>query len=86
MVVKWSGGRGELDGVAEGFQVVDQAASGGVAVVVAGEVVAAEVVVFGEVVQHVPDDHDQGVGYGGRGLAAAFAAEARCSRRNWAPR
>src|SRR5664280_914264 len=65
----------ELDVVAEGFQVVDQAAPGGLGVVVAGEVVPAEVAVLGEVVQDVPADHDEGVGDGYGGLAAAFLAE-----------
>src|SRR5690242_6498263 len=70
-----SGCGGELDPVAQGFQIVDQAAFGRVGVVAAGEVVVAEFAVFALVVQDVPDDHDQGVGDGDGGLAAAFLAK-----------
>ena len=54
---------------------MDQAAFGRVGVVAAGEVVVAEFAVFALVVQDVPDDHDQGVGDGDGGLAAALFAE-----------
>lgn len=73
--VTGSGAGGELDAVAEGLQVVDEAAGGGFGVVASGEVVVAEFAVLGLVVQHVPDDHDEGVRDGDRGLAAAVLAE-----------
>src|SRR4051794_41717881 len=75
LVLTGSGCGGELDVVAEGFQVVDQAALGRFGVVPAGEVVVAEFAVFALVVQDVPDDHDQGVGDGDGGFSAAFLAE-----------
>ena len=72
----WSSGcGGELDAVAEGFEVVDQSALGRFGVVAAGEVVVAELAVFALVVQHVPDDHDEGVRDGDGGLSAARLAE-----------
>src|SRR3954452_6682759 len=75
LVLGCSGGGGELDAVAEGFEVVDQAALGRFGIVAAGEVVVAEFAVFALVVQHVPDDPDEGVRDGDRGLSAACLAE-----------
>src|SRR6266536_215671 len=45
-----AGGGGQIDGVAEGLQLTDQPALGGVGVVAAGEVVSAQVAVAGVVV------------------------------------
>src|SRR5690349_17182901 len=70
-----SAGGGKFDAVAEGFQVVDQAALGRVRVVAAGEVVVAEFAVFAVVVQDMPDDHNEGVSDGDGGLATARLAE-----------
>src|SRR5258705_13828282 len=72
-----SGLGGGLDGdvVAQGLQVADEASFVCFGVVVAGEVVRAEVAVFGTVVQDVPDDHDEGVGEGDGGLPATGLAE-----------
>ena len=63
------------DLVSHGLQVVDQSAFACFGVVVAGEVVRTQVAVGGTVVQHMPDDHDQGVGDRDRGLSAAGLAE-----------
>ena len=42
----------------------------------AGEVVRAKVAVGGGLGEHMPDDHDQGMGGSGCGLLATFFAEA----------
>src|SRR4051794_22823010 len=70
------GGRFYGDLVVESFEFADESASAGVGVVeAAGEVVRAEVAVGGGLGEHVPDDHDQGVGGGDGGLVAALLAE-----------
>lgn len=65
------GGGCDGDVVAEGLQVADQATFACIGVVVAGEVVRAQIAVLDVVVQHVPGDHDEGVGDGDGGLPAA---------------
>jgi hypothetical protein len=71
------GGRFDGDLVPEGFKFADEPAFAGAGVVdAAGEIVRAEVAVGGVLGEHMPDDHDQGMGGGGRGLLAAFLAEA----------
>ncbi len=76
VAVRSLGGWGEVDGVAEGLQLADQPAFGGVGVVVAGEPVSAKIAVAGTVVEDEPDDHQQVVGDRDGGLAAALLAEA----------
>lgn len=76
----------ELDVVAEGFEIVDQAALGRFGVVATGEVVVAQFAAFALVVQDVPDDHDEGVSDSDGGFSAALLAERRCRRWNRAPR
>ena len=71
--------RGRFDGdlVTEGFEFADEPAFAGVGVVeAAGEVVRAEVAVGGGLGEHVPNDHNEGVGGGSGGLLAALFAEA----------
>ncbi len=75
VAVRSLGGWGEVDGVAEGLQLADQPAFGGVGVVVAGEPVSAKIAVAGTVVEDEPDDHQQVVGDRDGGLAAALLAE-----------
>ena len=60
--------------VAEVFELVDEVASSPVGVVVAGEVVDADLGVDGAFVEHVPDDDQHAVGDGHEGslLAASF--------------
>jgi hypothetical protein len=71
------GGRFDADLVPEGFEFADEPACAGVGVVeVAGEVVRAQVAVGGGLGQRMPDDHNEGVGGGNRGLRPAFLAEA----------
>src|SRR6266536_2705952 len=70
-----SGGGSQVDGVAEGLQLADQPAFGGVGVVVAGEIVSAQIAVVAPVMQDMPDDHDEVVGDRDGGLAAALLAE-----------
>ena len=70
------GGGFDGDLVSEGFELVDEPAFPCFrAVDAAGEVVRAEVAVGGGLGQHMPDDHDEGVGGGGGGLLSAFLAE-----------
>lgn len=62
------------DLVSEGFEFVNESAFTGVGTVdTTGEVVRAEVTVGGGLSEHMPDDHDQGMG--GCGLLAALFAE-----------
>lgn len=71
------GGGFDGDLVPEGLEFADEPTFAGVGVVdAAGEIVRAEVAVCGGLGQHMPDDHDQGVGGGSRGFLAALFAEA----------
>jgi hypothetical protein len=71
----WLGGGFEGDLVSEGFEFVDELACTCLGTVdAAGEVVRAEVAVGGGLGEHMPDDHDQGVG--GGGFLAALCTEA----------
>src|SRR4051812_50157802 len=64
------------DLVGEGFELADESAFARFGVVeAAGEVVGAQILVAGGVGEHMPDDHDQGVGGGDGGLASALLAE-----------
>src|ERR1017187_4571356 len=73
-VAWWSGCLGEGDGVAEGFELADAIARLAVLVDPAGVEVAAEVAVAGGAVgEQVPDDHQDGTGYGDQGLELAPA-------------
>src|SRR5664279_4434440 len=70
-----SGGWRDGDLVAHGWQVVNQPPFPGVGIVVAGEVVRAQVAVLSTVVQDMPDDHDEGVRDRDGGLPAARLTE-----------
>src|SRR5436189_761087 len=71
------GGGFDSDLVPERFELVDESTFAGVgAVEAAGEVVRAQVAVGGGLGQDVPNDHNQGMGGGGRGLLPALGAEA----------
>jgi hypothetical protein len=73
--VAWLGGGGDGDGVAEGLELVDEAADPAAFVDAGGVVVGAEVAVAGvRVGQQMPDDHQDGAGDGDEGFlfAAAF--------------
>ena len=64
------------DLVAEGFEFADESAFSRFGVVeAAGEVVRAQIPVGGGLGEHMPDDHDQGMGGGDGGLVAALLAE-----------
>ena len=70
---------GGFDGdlVPECFKFADELAFAGVGVVdAAGEIVRAKVAVCGGPGQHMPDDHNEGVGGGGSSFLAALLAEA----------
>src|SRR5215204_2358884 len=69
-----SGCGGELDGVAELFELSDEEFAAMVGLVFAGEVVRAELVVGGVVGEEVPADDDDGVGDGDQGalIASSF--------------
>jgi hypothetical protein len=58
----WSGGWGEGDGVAEGFELGDDAAGFAFGIEAGGEVVRTEFPIGFAGGQDVPDDDDQGVG------------------------
>src|SRR5512142_2921408 len=76
MVAWWSGGLGEGDGVAEGFELADVVAGLAVLVDPAGAVAGAEVVVAGGGVgEQVPDDDQGGAGDGDQGLELAAALD-----------
>src|SRR5512142_1812860 len=76
MVAWWSGGLGEGDGVAEGFELADVVAGLAVVVDAAGVVAGAEVVVAGGGVgEQVPDDDHDGAGDGNQGLELAAALD-----------
>jgi hypothetical protein len=70
------GGRFDADLVPEGFEFADEPALAGFGVVDAtGEVVRAQIAVGGGLGEHMPNNHNEGVGGGNRGLLAAFLAE-----------
>ena len=62
--------------MSEGFELTDEATFAcSWAVDAAGEVVRTEVAVGAGLGQHMPDDHNEGVGGGGGGLLSALLAE-----------
>src|ERR671925_580376 len=70
------GGGFEGDLVSEGFELADEPTLAYFGVVdAAGEVVRAQVAVGGGLGEHMPDDHNEGVGGGGGGLLSALLAE-----------
>ena len=71
------GGGFDGDLVPEGFELVDESTLAYFgAVEAAGEVVRAEVAVGGALGEHMPNDHNEGVGGRGGGLLPALGTEA----------